>query len=173
MANGADAACLLSSVDTVMETATESGDDQTHKHGPSTFFTHYIFINISLRVRGGSSARPPVAMHAMCCTFTTRRRQGGKRQAAHGTRRRTQRTRTCANELQLSLTGNGVYEHDQKCGYPFQFRGNCGVPVQVGLISSSCLVTSSLPESRTQPYRSGSDLLTDGTRFGEQRRRHQ
>ena len=85
-------------------------------------------------------------------TFPSRRRQGGKRQAAHVTRRRTQRTRTCANELQLSIIGNGVYEHDQKCGYPLQVRGNCGVPAQVRLSCFSCLVISSLQESRTQPY---------------------
>ena len=73
---------LLSNVDAVMETATESGSGQTHTDAPGKFFAHYIFINISVRVRGGSSARPPVASHAIGCTFATRRRQGGKRHTA-------------------------------------------------------------------------------------------
>ena len=57
---------LVSSVDAAMKSATESDDDQTHTHVPGIFLAHCILINISVRVRGGVSSRPPVALHATC-----------------------------------------------------------------------------------------------------------
>ena len=127
---------LLSSVDAVMETATESGDDQTHTHGPGNFLrTLYNDQHFTARAWTG-----PLHDHRLpCMRYVVHFRHAGGKAAngkhhtargdAHNGRARVPNNYSCPS-LQMGYTSMArsvaiLFKFGGFVAYLLRFLLNC------------------------------------------------